>query len=162
MSHKYINIWIGNISALSYKIHTSRLTLTPIEWCYFSFLFLHNRWLACTTDNEEIKYHAVRTLLKYNGEIVETEVYSITLIHLHSSSLSWHGTGTSIKSDGVKLVLWAQTSSQSEMMCHVKCFPPVVSTFVIEWFLFISIKKTLNKYIVLVSMSINTQKNNLL
>ena len=35
---------------------------------------------------------------------------------IHDRSLSWHGTGTSIKRGRVKLVLWAQTSPLHEMM----------------------------------------------
>ena len=35
--------------------------------------------------------------------------------HIHDRSLSWLGTGTSIKSGGVKLVLWAQNSPISKI-----------------------------------------------
>ena len=34
---------------------------------------------------------------------------------IHDHSLSWLGTGPSVKNDGVKLVLCAQTSPLSEM-----------------------------------------------
>ena len=37
------------------------------------------------------------------------DVKSIPLTQIHNRSLSWIGTGTSIKSDGIKIVLWDQT-----------------------------------------------------
>jgi hypothetical protein len=36
------------------------------------------------------------------------EATSRSPTHKYDRALSWHGTGTSIKCDGVKLVLWAQ------------------------------------------------------
>ena len=42
-----------------------------------------------------------------------------TTIH----TLSWLGTSTSIKSDGIKLALWTQTFALSEMMGSCKSFP---------------------------------------
>ena len=42
------------------------------------------------------KYHMVKTVLKSNCKFVDT--------HIHDHSLSWLGTGTSIKTGGVKLV----------------------------------------------------------
>ena len=47
-------------------------------------------------------------------------------IPIHDRSLYWLGTGTPIKISGVKLVLWAQTSSLSEIMGSCKCFPHVI------------------------------------
>ena len=41
---------------------------------------------------------------------------SRSLTHTYDRALSWPRTGTSIKCDGVKLVLWAQTCPLSEMM----------------------------------------------
>ena len=41
---------------------------------------------------------------------------SIPLTHIHDRSLSWLGTGTSIKSGGVKIQLCDQASPLSEMM----------------------------------------------
>jgi len=38
------------------------------------------------------------------------------LTQIHAYSLLWIGTGTSIKSGGVKLVLWGQTSPLCEMI----------------------------------------------
>jgi hypothetical protein len=37
-------------------------------------------------------------------------------VQIHELSFSWFGTGTSIKSGGVKLALWTQTSLISELM----------------------------------------------
>ena len=47
------------------------------------------------------------------------------MVERGDSSLSWLGTGTSIKSAGVKLVLWSQTSTLSDMMRPCKSFPHV-------------------------------------
>ena len=44
----------------------------------------------------------VGAFLKSNSKIVERGT------SLHDRLISWHGTGTSIKSGGVKLVLWTQ------------------------------------------------------
>jgi hypothetical protein len=44
------------------------------------------------------------------------EAKSISLTHKYDRELSWLGTGTSIKRDGVKLVLWTQICPISEMM----------------------------------------------
>ena len=50
----------------------------------------------------------------------QKETQSIILTHKYMTCLS---TDTSIKSGGVKLVVWAQTSPLSEMMRSCKCFP---------------------------------------
>jgi len=42
---------------------------------------------------------------------------------IHDRLLSCLGTGISIKSCGVRLVLWDQTSSLSEIMRSCNCFP---------------------------------------
>ena len=75
------------------------------------------------TKNKE--YNTVGTILKSNIKIVERGNIDTPNTQLHDSSLSWLGTGTSIKSGGVKRVLWTQTSSISEMMRSWKCFPYV-------------------------------------
>jgi hypothetical protein len=55
--------------------------------------------------------------------LLKTTFWNYTQIH--DLSCSWIGTGTSIKSGGVKLILWSQTSPLSEMMRSCKCFPRV-------------------------------------
>ena len=57
---------------------------------------------------------------------------------IHDRSLSWLGTGTSINSGGIKLALWAQTSSFSEMMWEtcvytVKYFNLFCMVIIILW-----------------------------
>ena len=53
------------------------------------------------------------------------------LLQIHDRSLSWPGTGTSIKSGRVKLVLWAQSFPFCEMMWSCKCFSHVkLQTFI--------------------------------
>ena len=51
------------------------------------------------------KYHTVETVLKPNIKIVERDKLDTSNTQIHDRSLSWLGTGTSIKSGGVKLVL---------------------------------------------------------
>jgi hypothetical protein len=46
------------------------------------------------------EYHNVGLILKSNIKI------DTSCTQIHDGSLSWLDTGTSIKSDGVKLVLW--------------------------------------------------------
>jgi hypothetical protein len=60
------------------------------------------------------KYHTVRTVPKSNRKIVESG--KIDTLNIHDRSLYWLGTGTSIKSGGIKLISWDQTSPLSEMM----------------------------------------------
>ena len=62
------------------------------------------------------KYHTVEIVPKYGEKKSWKEAKSRSLTHTNDRALSWHGTGTSIKCDGVKLVLWAQTCPLSEMM----------------------------------------------
>jgi hypothetical protein len=60
-------------------------------------------------DNDKMKnkkYTTVRTVPKSTREIVERGESDNT--QMHGQLLSWLGTGSSIKSDRVKLVLWAQ------------------------------------------------------
>ena len=69
------------------------------------------------------EYYNVGIVPKSIRKIVETDPKSILLTHIHDRSLSWIGTGTSIKSGGVKLVLWTQTSILSDIKRSCKCFP---------------------------------------
>ena len=68
------------------------------------------------------KYNTVVTIPKSNIRIVERGKSDIPNTQIHDRSLSWIGTGISIKSGGVKLVLWAQSSPRFEMMLSCKCF----------------------------------------
>jgi len=60
----------------------------------------------------------------YN-KIVERDKINTPNTQTHDRSTSWLYTSTSIKSGGVKLVLWTQTSPLSEMRRSCKCFPHV-------------------------------------
>jgi len=54
------------------------------------------------------KYDTIKIVLKSNTKIIETEAKSIPLIHIyiiHERSVSWLGTGSSIKANSVKLIL---------------------------------------------------------
>ena len=64
-------------------------------------------------------YHTVRTVPKSNRKIVDRGKIKIPNTHMPVCSLSYLGTGTSIKSGGANIVLWTQTfklSLLSEMM----------------------------------------------
>ena len=56
----------------------------------------------------EKKYNTVKTIPKSNIRIIEREKIDTTN-KIHDRSLSWLGTGTSVKSSVAKLVIWAQT-----------------------------------------------------
>jgi cell division protein FtsB len=58
------------------------------------------------------KYRTVGTVPKSNRKIIETEVKSIIQTHTYTF---WYGTGTSIKSGRVKLVLWAQMNVKKNL-----------------------------------------------
>ena len=68
------------------------------------------------------KYSNVGTILKFNRTIIERGEIYILNTQIHDRSFSCLGTGTSIKSGGVKLVIWAQTSPLWEMMRSYTCF----------------------------------------
>jgi hypothetical protein len=50
-----------------------------------------------------------------------------TNTEIHDQTLSWLNTDTSIKSGGVKLIIWAQLPSYSEIMRSIKCYPQVTT-----------------------------------
>ena len=58
----------------------------------------------------------VKTVPKSKSYMVERVIIDTPNTQIHGHSLSWLGTGTSINSDRVELVLWAQTFPLSEMM----------------------------------------------
>ena len=62
------------------------------------------------------KYNTAGTVPKSNIKIVERDTVDTPNTQIHNRSLSWLGTGTSIKSGGAKIVLWAQTSPPRERM----------------------------------------------
>jgi hypothetical protein len=68
------------------------------------------------------KTHTVGTVPKSNRKIVERDEIDTINTHIHDCSFSWFGTGTSVESGWVKLVLWAQISPFSEMMWSLKTF----------------------------------------
>ena len=72
---------------------------------------------------ENKNYHTFGKFRKFNRKIVErSKIDKSKITQIYDRSLSWLGTGTSIKSGGIKLVLWTQTSNLSEMMWSYKSF----------------------------------------
>ena len=70
----------------------------------------------CTYKMKNKKYNTAGTVPKSNIKIVERDTVDTPNTQIHNRSLSWLGTGTSIKSGGAKIVLWAQTSPPRERM----------------------------------------------
>ena len=62
----------------------------------------------------EKKTHTVITIPKSNIKIVKRDKFDHPSTHIHDHTLTWHGTGTSIKSGGVDLVTWIQRSPLSK------------------------------------------------
>ena len=63
---------------------------------------------------------------KPNRKIVKKKAKSITLAQkIQDSTFTWHGTGTSIKTIGVKLVLGAKFPPLSKMIRPYKYFPHI-------------------------------------
>ena len=57
-------------------------------------------------------YHTLVTIPKSSIKIIERGKIDTRNTQIHELSLSWFGTGTSIKSGSVKLILWTQISPQ--------------------------------------------------
>ena len=74
---------------------------------------------------------------KYNRKIVEREKIDPPSTPVHEHSLSWLGTGTSIKSGRIKLVLWSQifqiqsfwTKYGSDFVVFVICYANFIDLF---------------------------------
>jgi hypothetical protein len=62
-------------------------------------------WKYVQCNKKKKKYHTLGTVPKSSEKILHTVAKSISLTHIHGSSLSWHGTGTSMKNVEVTLVL---------------------------------------------------------
>ena len=85
-------------------------------------------FVSCLTiekENEKHKIAYCQNNFDIQYQIVEKGKIDTSNKQIPDHSLSWLGTGTSIISGRVKLVLWAQTSPLSEMMRSrkCKCFP---------------------------------------
>ena len=84
-----------------------------------SFLFGHRNGHHNTKLGHIIGQHKkYNSKLIYHIKIVEIVKLDTPNTQRHDCSLSWLSAGTSVESDQVKLVLWAQASSSllSEMM----------------------------------------------
>ena len=100
--------------------------------CLISII-LHSKCInSCSGDPcyigktmENNKYHTVGTFPKSSRKTVESGQIYTPNTQIHDHPLSWFGTGTSIKSGVVKLVLWTRTSSLREMRRSCTCFQQV-------------------------------------
>ena len=80
------------------------------------------------------KNTTLRTVPKSNRKIVENKAKLLPLNIIDRFELSLHGTGSSIKSGRVKLVLWGQSTPLSEMTWPCKCFPNVSKRLILTGF----------------------------
>jgi hypothetical protein len=70
------------------------------------------------------KYHTVRTVPKFNRNIVGTKAISIPLTQILDNSPSWLGTGNSIKCGGGKAIFMGAKLPFLVKWCgHFKHFP---------------------------------------
>ena len=76
--------------------------------CYGPCYRLFDNKMTSKNKNVDI----VGTIPKSNIKIVERGKIDTPTTHIYDRSRSWLGTGTSIKSSGVSLVLLAQTRSE--------------------------------------------------
>ena len=65
-------------------------------------------------------YHTVKTIQTSNTIIAERGKIKTSNTQIHDRSLTWLGTGTSIKSGGVKIVLWAHNLSLYKLIYHAE------------------------------------------
>ena len=66
-----------------------------------------------------------------------------TNTHIHDWSLSWLGTGTSVKSGGVKLLLWAHTSLLLKWCGYINVLNIWVKCQTYKWLSSVIVKHTL-------------------
>jgi hypothetical protein len=93
-----------SLYASFYKIWFSHSSICLFFLIFLIFKFALQWWIKM----KKKKYHTVWTILKSNIKIVERGKVD-TLTHTHTRPLTFSlGAGTSIKSGGVKLVLWVQ------------------------------------------------------
>ena len=65
----------------------------------------------------------VRTIPKSNAEIVKRGKIDTPNRQIHGRALSWFGTGTLIKSGGIKLVVWGQSGDKQPKPNLTKAIP---------------------------------------
>jgi len=103
---------------ISSTIFTIPLVIIDIDCCECHVVVvLHGVLWKNKMKNKT--YHTVEVQLQYQRS------NSIPLTQIHGRSLSWLGTGTSIKCERVKLILMAQTFPFNETMRLHKCFSHV-------------------------------------
>ena len=68
------------------------------------------------------KYHTFGTTPSSNIKIVGRVKIDTPNTEIQDRSISWLGTGISIKSGGVQLFFWTQTALRSEMIRSCRCF----------------------------------------
>jgi hypothetical protein len=65
---------------------------------------MFGRGICEKCQSRDEKFHAIGTIPSSNNRIVERNKIDTTNTQIHNRSLSWLGTGTAIKSGGVKLI----------------------------------------------------------
>jgi hypothetical protein len=69
-------------------------------------------------NKREKKNTTIGTIPNSNIKIVERGKIDTPNTHINDRPLSWLGTGTTIKSGGIKLVLWTQTNNTYLLLHH--------------------------------------------
>ena len=105
-----------------FQYSTLRFMTKTLNQIIFLFLHQNQNIFFSNIGNQNKMYHTFRKFRKFNRKIVERIKIDTPITQIYDLSLSWLGTGTSIKSGGIKLVLWTQTSNVSEMMWSYKSF----------------------------------------
>jgi len=82
---------------------------------------LNNSKIPHCRNNSKIPHCRNNSKIKYQNHRKRSNQYPLNT-QIQDRSLSWLGTSTSIKSGGVKLGLWTQTSPLSEIRGHVSVF----------------------------------------
>jgi hypothetical protein len=104
--------------------------------------------LLTTTKMKNKKYH--NSKVKWSKSQKEEKS---TNAQMHVRSLCWFGSGISINNGGMKLALWAQTSTLSEIMRLYKCFPHMNKMPLLTY------KRTNNVIINQITLSLNIYKH---
>ena len=92
---------------------------------YYQEYTVYHKWIAqAKFINRTIKkYHTVGTTTQSNVQVLKRGEIDTPCTQIHYCGFSLLSTGTSIKSCGVEMALWTDTSPLSEVMRSCMCCP---------------------------------------
>jgi len=108
-----IHDWVSHLFSFLYCIFCFVEYLVPNVARVSGLSILDSTFVDIMWIKGNKKYHTIGTFPKPNSKIVERSKIDITNTQMDDLSLSWFGTGTSLLSGRVKLVLWLQASPLS-------------------------------------------------